>query len=450
MLLSTNPLLQERTKYVLENVVSGICLCECTIFSQDDETIQIKPYIVNSFTTFQNFPMQYADINQLNVDLKPEEIVLLVSHTENLFCTIKYIPVSEGNNLPDYSKDIYEKTYRVLISDAKDLMKQYNVNQVMETKHRPKSDSLQGMTLPIWLELFTKELYDLRHKQYTTMLANCTIKDVIHHAANALEIKQIEMVEPTNTKIYKQLPLPPMMGIDSVFDYIQDRYGVYSKGFTYYYTEDNVLYIYPEYETNPPKKETDRIVHIYKIPDDSIPGCYGYHTIDENNDLHILCYSQIKTQNNSEQNVETQGNHTISLRTDTAIDLTHSINGKEGTFTSTNIISCGLPTEKSLSPGATNTKYTTSTNNAYKLASEIYKNNCISIQGVWEKAARRLIKPGNIVQYHYEDQEGYVTLYGIVDNLGYRTTVENRAEGSIFYSTICSFTLRLDPTEKVV
>lgn len=286
------------------------------------------------------------------------------------------------------------------------------------------------------------DIYEIRHRQFNGLLKNVTLKDTIHYSANILGIKNISMVEPDNSRVYSSLSLPPMLDISNVFDFLQERYGIYSKGLVYYYT-NKTLYLYPGYETSP---VTDTVVNIYNVPENSYIGGKGYHYFDENKNLHILCNHKAQAKNLAAQSVENKGNYKIALRTDMSLDHVRSVQGEKGTFQKNNALSCGTTSNRGMVSDVKNARYETSSNNAFQMASDLVKMDCTLLFSGWSKALPNLIKPGTKVIYHYEDMETYTTKTGLIEEIDYSIRQQDRA-GEYTYICSAAFALRLDPSK---
>lgn len=444
MLTAINPILRESVLSHLKQAVDGLYKIDVTIYSKENSDISITPLYFSNLIIAQVFTYAYTDVIQLNCELSPTDLLSLLENTQDLYCTITMFPFREAIRDLDPDADPVVYTFQAIVSNLEDLLKKYNINQLIKTENNIIDQNIQGLTIPVGLELLTEDTYDLRHTPFTTMLQNCTVSDAIYCAAGAMHIDNVFAIKPNNTKIYKTISFPPMVDISSAFDLLHDRYGIYTKGMEYYYT-NKTLYIYPGYDSTPDR--TDPIVHIYKIPDNTLPGMYSYHHVDDEGNLHIVCDATVESIKHSEINAENEGNQIIALRSDTALDFTREVQGTTGKFTGTNLLTCGLISEKTAKSSMTNTKYTSSSNNAFKLASDIYKNNCISLTSSWKNAVPFIIVPGQRCIYHYEDESGYKTLYGIVDQIIYEFLSNSRLSYTL-YSARSVFTLRLDPQEQ--
>ena len=277
------------------------------------------------------------------------------------------------------------------------------------------------------------------------ILNNTTIENAIYFVANTLNIKNVNLYPPDNQKVYSTITLPPMQNIATVFDFMQERYGIYAKGLEYYFTQ-GTLYIYPGLETNP-EAETKKILHIYNVPKNNYEGSDGYYAYDADDNIHLLCNQDIRLVNNAQKSSENTGSNFVALRNDTTIDLTRTTKGNNGEFSDQNLLLVGTENNKTAISNSVNNKYIGGTNNVLALTSELARNNVVLLESGWAMAMPYILTPGMKVIYHYDDVNEYKTVNGIL--CGVQCTVyplENNKE--FVYAAGGLITCRLEPNEE--
>lgn len=442
MLVKPGKKLETAAKKILDSATSNQLISKCLVYSPTNEKVQIKIPYFHTLKIKQQFSFTYTDEITLDMSIPMEDFLVMLQNAQDLRLAISFNQVVHTSTKVIDSINPVQLHYRVIIANADELLKQFTRQELTVTTETGKLESVHGRLHRVTLQLMESDIYDIRHKQFNGLLKNVTLKDTIYYCANLLGIKNISLVEPDNTRVYSSLSLPPMLDIATAFDFLQDRYGIYSKGLVYYYTGKK-LYIYPGYETAP---KTETVVNIYNVPENSYMSAPGYHYFDEGGNIHILCNSKVQAKNMAAQSVENHGNYKIALRTDMALDHVRSVQGEKGTFQKDNALSCGMTSNRGMVADVKNAKYETSSNNAFKMASDLVKMDCILLVSGWTKALPYLIKPGTKVIYHYEDLNVYTTKTGIIEELDYAISQQDRTAE---YTYICNaaFALRLDPSK---
>lgn len=441
MLIQLGKKLSTIADKILTTADSGYLTIKCLFYSPDDATLKYELLHFDSFMIRQNFVGSYADEIFLNALIPMDTVLSLLKNYQNLRCAITITRVTEGTHLPVTTLPPIQYVYRAIISEAADLYKQFTQNELdPENSPAGRLESLHGRSHPLAFQLIDDKVYELRHKQFNGMLKNATLKDAIHYAANVLGIKNVILKDPTNTRSYASLSFPPMLDISNAFDFLQARYGIYSKGLSYYFT-NNTLYVWPGFDLS---LESEKVVHIYNVPENSCPSNKGYHYIDNGGNLHILCNHKAESKNLAPSNIENKGNYKIALRTDMVLDQVRTVTGSAGEFNKANSVSCGTTTDRGMTSNAKNAKYEQSSNNIYQMASDMVQNDCELLGSGWSMALPYLILPGTRIFYHYEEGGLYKTKMGQMDAISYSLVQHDRLHEYTYIGT-AAFVLRLDP-----
>lgn len=440
MITSLSPKLKKIVDGVMEKASPCNTSIDCIIYSPDNPEVKLKVRYFNEWNIVQKFDADYTDTSTMNVSLHTDELIPLLQNTQNLRCAVLIYETDTTKFTRITTKAPTKFNFRVIIANSQDLLKAFGKYEIFPGENGRIVESQHSRTFDVEFQFIDDEVYHIRHKQFNGMVKNVTMEDTIYYVANLLGIKKISLVPPDNTRKYSTVSLPPMLDISTVFDFLQTRYGIYSKGL-YYYITNGTLVIYPGYETNP---KTDQIVNIYNVPEDTYLGSDGYHYIDEYKNLHIVSNTKSATHNLSEGGVENKGNVKIALRTDMSLDHIRSVQGDKGTFNSQKALSCGLTSQRSMVADAKNTKYETSSNNAFQMTSELTQLDCVLLGTGWNQAVIGKIAPGQKIVYHYDDQSVYKTKTGIVERLEYVIASNTQLQDYI-YTCTAALIIRLTP-----
>ena len=458
-LVNINPLLKTTVLEHLNNAKSGLFTLDVQIYSSEnpDSGHIVKPLFIKNYTIKQLFNYQYTDEITISLETTPEEFFKVYQNRQNLWCSLVAYPFIETTRLPDYSNKVTEATetqgtislstnggwvhtYRALLINIADITKQFNINQIQKTENNNVTDNLQSQTIRYSLQLIQDDIYDIRSKSFQLALKNVNIKQAIYAAANTLGISNINLVEPDNKQKYEHITFPPMQTLESFIPMLQKWPGIYKEGCEYYYT-NKTLYIYPGYKADLSREE-DSVVNIYKVPTDMFPGLFGYAYKDSNNDIHIVSDTDVQIDDKANASLENVGNSVITLNAESTLDISRKINGKIGNFNDNIVMSINMENIEGHTKSKFKTTYIQGSSNPFLMASNMLKDNRLEVKLGWHNPLPYLVTPGQKCIYHYEDQEGYKTRVGIIDNIVYSYEVNSRTSVYIYRGTAI-LTLRL-------
>lgn len=440
--------LSEKAIEILKNSKPCIAKCECTIFSKDDPSISVTPMKIEQMTIIQNFETAYSDVITLTVSVTSDEAILILSNYKNLQCTLVFNRYDELLKLqPDILPQI--ENYVVIISNATDLLKQFTKAEMTSTQNagessageRLPSESVLSRRFNLDIQLIDEDVYKRRDRPFNFILQNTSMVNAIHYIANLLEIKDVKCQSVDNERTYENFVIPPMQSLSTIFDYLQEHFGVYSKGLSSYYTH-NVLYVYPSFNVKP---DVENIINLYKQQDNTYIGCPSYHC-EEGNEVSILLNGKVAMENLSEKSTDEIGNYHVSLRAESIHDVGKEFNGRECTIRDNNLLSIAAENAKQAQTDKVSARYMQATNNAYTMSSAMSQFMCKVLAAEWQYAWPYTIKPGSKVVYHYEDMNGVKTSEGIICSVVYNmklNTTRGLTGKDNFYSFAAAISARL-------
>lgn len=426
---------------VLKNATSCLTRCECKIFSaSDNKSIEVKPMYIEQMTIMQNFETDYSDVITLNVSVTTSEAILLLTNYKNLKCTLTFNRVDNQQNLlDDVLPEIFN--YVVVISNATDKLKNVTKAEVTQTDVPGESsgsgslpsESVQSKREILELQLIDEDVYIKRDRPFHFILQNTTMLEAIHYFANLLDIKNIHYRSVDNERDYENFVIPPMQTLASIFDYLQEHFGVYAKGLTGYYTRQN-LYIYPTFDVNTDVEDT---VHLFKTQKGYYQACPSYH-LQEGKTTTIILTGKTVLENLTEKMSENVGNYQVSLRAEAVHDVGKEFNGRECKIRNNNLLSIATQDQHQVQDGKVSARYMQATNNAYSMSAVMAQSMCKFLGAEWFYAWPYTLKPGSKVVYHYEDVDAVKTCDGILSSVVYNlqkaTTrdLEDGGKGNIY------------------
>ena len=433
---------------ILKESKPCITKCECKIFSRDNESVSVTPMRIEQMTIVQNFETDYADVITITINVSADEAILILSNYKNLQCNLTFNRYDELLRLQHDILPQIEK-YIVIISNATDLLKQFSKAEMTAVDNpgeksaggRIPSESVMSRRVNLELQLIDENVYKRRDRPFNFILQNVTIDGAIHYIANLLEIKDVKCQSVDNQRTYENFVIPPMQSLSTVFDYLQEHFGVYSKGLTSYYTQ-NVLYVYPSFNSKP---DVENIIHLYKVQENTYVGCPSYHK-ESGSEVSILLDGKVALENLSEKSTDEIGNYQVSLRAESVHDVGKEFNGRDCKIRDNNLLSIAAENVNQAQSGKVSARYVQATNNAYAMSSTMSQFMCKILGAEWKYAWPYTLKPGSKVIYHYEDVDSVKTCEGILSSVVYNmqinTTVGLNGKDN-FYSFSAAIMARL-------
>ena len=413
----------------------------------DDTEFAFSPHQFTKLVIEQKFIDNAADHISVVVTLAPNEALLLLDNYRNLRAHVMIRRMDQQTETVDREDPVLDRDYIVALKD-KELRKRISKQALIPNEYLAEDRTHhEQMFDNIELQLIADDEYNLGMERFHFMLTHVKVKDAILYGVKQMsnEIKQVSMVEPDNKKIYMNLVVPPQQNIKSFLEFMQSRYGVYSRGCNFYF-HDGILYIYPPYK----RDESDtcsETTHFYCTGDGSFMGCKHYHAKDQNNMYHIVINHTPIIKELVDSGVGRYGNVLRIQRADLLIDRLSTIGEGSGAENArmglgkievgkTNTIKFMWESPEEVDYGIINNPTTEEficTSSVYKYQSQLmsYRGTLCAFE--WTNAEPYFIRPGYAVKWHidgerdtydpdvtqYRDTAEYKTYNGICDMVIY-------------------------------
>lgn len=399
-----------------------------------DGSLTYTPLHIEELYIGQDFIYGYGDQIKLTVPIAMSDYAKLYQVYNKLTAQL-IIRSVDINGIKSTKAPILNKKYFPVFDNFKD------PNKMMTDVASRVLPSPNNQTIT----LVEPELYHIRHMPMQGIFKDSNMAGVIAHLAANYSITNTYIQTPDNDHTYTQIVIPPYREFKDVFHLLQERYGVYMLGFNNYYT-DGELYIWPTFDTDP---KAPYSVRFLQADDGAYAGAPSFHNV-ETNGLSVVINNSPNAQDHSLISAEHKGNSTQFLRTSTQIDgiMSQDENGIL-TYNQDNVISVGLNNRRLARDGTNNSTYAHQTDNLYAVASELARDNYVSMVLNWPQARPGLIKPGSAVRY-YSDENGKIgKRTGLIDSAYYMFKRGDRAS-TITYTCKGLLSARLDPNEQTV
>lgn len=399
-----------------------------------DGTLTFTPIHVEELHIGQNFIYGYGDQIKVTFPIAMSDYAKLYAIYNKLTAQL-IIKRVDINGIKSSKPPILVKKYFVVFDDLKDPTK-----MMTDVKSRvlPSKNNLT-------VTLIEPALYHIRHMPMQGIFKNSNMQGIMAHLAANYSIENTYIQTPDNDHVYGHIVIPPYKEFKDVFHHLQERYGVYMLGFNNYFTEDE-LYIWPTLDTNP---KAPFYVKILQADDGAYAGSPAFHN-EETNGLTIVINNSPNAQDHSMISAEHRGNSAQFLRTSTQVDgiMSQDDNGLL-TYNQDNVISVGLNNRRLARDDTNHSKYVHQTDNLFAVASELARDNFISMSLNWPQARPWLIKPGSAVRYYSDDNGKIGKRTGLIDSAFYMFKRGDRASVNT-YTCKGLLSARLDPNEQIV
>lgn len=415
------------TEFALSTIMDGIkqntnIFKIKTILRLEEE--DIYPISIKAFRVNQDYINNYFDDIQLVVELHPLDAIKLIDNKNNVKCIMTYTSFHPQYLIEkfDIPPDIRE--YQAVVHDSEDLRKRislavYTPNDT-ENTGVPTDENQLGARINIQLSLFSEYVYTKRLLRVNTILGpKVTMDNVINYLMNSFRIERCSIVPSDNPYVFTNVQIPPSHGLNSIFYYLQDQYGIYSKGIAGYFCDD-IYYLFRPFDTD---VSTPTTLHVVSLPNARLKQAESFTCITPEEDVKMVSTLPVDITNFTEKGSENIGTVQMQLNTDTLIDHFHKVHkdGKIELNQSKNLNIINNASGSLAKTDAINLVYRGSSTNPY-ISSSLMSSHHGAVANISiVKMGFLPLYPGMSVQFHYDDDKGQYSLAkGILLGVNYQ------------------------------
>jgi len=448
-MLLASKILQSKIQKILNVEKSNYFTLNCKIKSFDDDKLSVDVSFIDNITIDESFYKNYADKIDMFVQMKPIDLMNLLEFKTSLYCAIRfdYIDMESGDLILDEDPEIYY--FRIFIKNTDDIYKKYHISAITKYHEEEVPDivSHEGTLIPVAFQLIENTAYDLHRQQLTGMYTNVTIEEMLKYISKNFGISVLNLYPPDNKVKYKHFFIPPEYAkFDRIYNYIQERYGVYNKGLNYYFYQ-GVFYIYPAYDTHIKRKTS---INIYRGPANSYLGLKNYFTEEisgDNKIINLVCTSKLKNIKLNEIGLEEIGTNLVFLRSDMMIDKSRILSNDKFIINEKNNITVSASDKSSVSKNAAIPTYVSPTMNIFQKASILEQSNAEMVILDWPLSRPFRLIPGTEVNFFY-DKEEIENRRGIVESINYNIMKQEHSTSTPTYSISAMIAIRIEIKNK--
>lgn len=435
---------EEKISQIISTQSNNTFLYELSIRSLDNEEIYIAPVIIDSISVEKLFLYNTMDDIRVYGKFRPKDVLKLIDNINSLYATVTIKMYDVDKKAVDLDQPFLVRKYLVHIPDLEDIYKKYNLNQIIvKDKDDPTLVHHESKTIPLVLQLLDENNFKLRKSRINTIFQRVNLKQVLMFACNVFQIPYVDYEDGINPNIFQNLYIPYEYGkFDSIFDYLHVRYGIYQKGFNYYYF-DNTIYFYPCFDPLLERKKHP-VLHIYKVPKGNYPGLKNY-SIMIDDDIHLISNGDLYNLSLSYSELENDGSNHVFFAADRIIDRFKQ-DTSNGSIILPNVMNLGTDISQRVLKNGVAVKFLDPTMNLYFQSSELAKKSTELVVVGWSSAQLYDFIPGQKIKLYYEKKDGLIFQEGILEGIKFDITrLHNLTSNIPVFTADAVLMLRLQP-----
>ncbi len=344
-------------------------------------------------------------------DILPFKDNLLIEYTE--------IPLKSVGTAMDVEGKIVSKRFRGIVN-AEGMQDPGLTNKTAAGTNREVLNQISA--LPIQIQLIDEIVYKLLMvstgmtlRKTTTMNALLSVYTRYINLLTGRDDQRIDVIdyrEGYNKTVRNQISIPDGTMVKDLHTFLQNREGgIYSTGISRY-VQNQVLYIYPLYDTEAYRKNT-KILNIINVPNDRFQGSEITY-LDEERQLTILATGNAEA---LDESLSTQLQTGSAIRFANADNImgASSLNNKNRMLVdrATNITEVAV---NSLVAGVNNVRWAVDrlTSNPYKQYSDLARKQGLQLKIEWTRGSADLLLPGMPVKYRTVADDLIKVYYGVL------------------------------------
>ena len=414
----------------------GICF-EAEIYNHITDTTFNVVY-VNAIDLIQEFENNIGDRILIDIEVEEDAYNSINNNYKDMICKLRgylYDPV-EGMKYHELISIDWFIVINNRSNASKFILPKQEAGESGET-------ITQSRLLTMTLNLYNPGILRMKYRKSSGIFRDTTLANYIGFVSTVFGAKTVDLTPPDNTSVIENLVVEPMHNMSDIFDYLQDRYGIYLKGVSIYYTglseDDSCLYIYPKYDTHPITKQ-EHAAEILFIGENNVPngwenfkqyGPDAQITYEENtypvSGTKILCGKINASTPLGDSGADTVGTISIMFNGNRAIDRYRFIKVSDANLAipvqNSDLVD-GMKVSKDFLGFATaqyNPRYDISDNNPYKVSEKLSTINNELLVITCTGMMPWLITPGQLIIFSYSRDliSGLSKIYGIAHTVHY-------------------------------
>tara|TARA_B100000929_G_scaffold249264_2_gene208552 strand:- start:473 stop:1855 length:1383 start_codon:yes stop_codon:yes gene_type:complete len=449
MAIEDTPLQIEIQNILMEEGANPVHAKWSCLIMTPEETFQ--PLRMLSLDIERDYLNKYSDYMVLEVLLPAGAFSHdILPYKQELLVEITREPMGESHEEPDDS-DVVVKQYRAVIHEEKD-----DIIGASSPQAQTRGAANLSELKQVKFQLFPLALERIRLHEvggiYRKVIPGDAIRYILTYASNQLDLPDddaivgVDIVDWDNKNPHPHIVLPQGTKVQDVAAIIQDDWGgVYNTGIGCY-LQDNLWYVWPEFNTKRFDEE-ERVLRLINLPPKRYPGIERTWRMDEYQ-LVVLSTGEVSHKDLSHHNRLNHGNASRYTHGDQIWANPNAFGKNFGEAGKDNKFRIKRNDNNSEYVGSQRPNYDVApvspsriTNNSFSEASRLAKRNGAFVTLTWEHSKPELIFPGMPARLMYLRQDEIEEVDGVVVKTHHY--VHNPTQGPTGGRHICNTAITL-------
>ena len=393
-----------------------------------NSTWSFVPFHISLLRIDRNYLVNWGDVIDLSLMVSPSDYANMQDQGQDLACLIT-LNYTDLTGKVVYSPPPVQTQYQVVISNPMDIRKSIpNIHQHVEP------------TMDMTVRLVERSVYNLRHTRINTIFQTMTVTNVTYALAQLFGVTKLHLVPPDNTHSYDHLKIVSYQGMDQVWDYIQQKFGYYTRGLAAYLT-GGCLFIYPPYETAP---VYDKTAIFYQVEQGQYAGSNIFHQI-KGSSISIVVNQPPTSFDLSIHGSENVGTGLVFTRASRMTDGYTSLDSSGVQYTDNPALSITVKNARTAMKDRNNVLHIQPTDNPFPHMSALIAHQASVMEVNWPCADPFQLDPGHAVRYYYDQAGVMVQKTGIVESGVYEIRPVTKLDSGDLFQCQGTLSLRLAP-----
>ena len=455
---------------IKDNSQNNLLTIDLKFFNKNDPGWKLEPLMIESFSIYQDFEEKIGDIIDTIIQLKPYDALDLLNHYRELYCILTLTYCNILNFKPDLYRLPIIKTYRVFIKNRENLLRSLPIKRLLHNKQDsivekiPRMEEHAEMLKLIDMQLIDSISYKLDKSFVNCFIKNQTMDIGIKYITKCFNINSLNLIPPDNKIPIRHFYISPENSyFSTIYSYIQDKYGVYSKDLNYYYT-NGILYIYPKNELDSTILKKGKNIYIVNADPMKVCGVnrlFKFSNLDKTTNrytkLHIVNSLTNMSKSLNEFSSENSGTNIIFYKANRNIDMVQNQDPNNISIPKDNLQVLDTNDIGIIDKTQMNTILHSPINNVYKLTSKLTRYN-FELFGIiipnfipftQEPGYPFPIIPGEPITIFYDDAGKLAQEDGITISVLYSFVREKIINSKYYFLCNCQLILKIEQNEKI-
>ena len=255
-------------------------------------------------------------------------------------------------------------------------------------------------------------------------------------------VQGVDACKADNEEIQTHMVIPPLQLTDFPQFVQQKAGGLYSSGLGYFF-KDYKWWVYPRNNLDVNSEEPRRMVNMYLVPANVLPGIERTFLQSENL-LEIMITGEAKVFDN--RSIREENNGTGLLMTKPEVILNDGVKvGNNQAYVNAPKLTVDAAYAKTGVENTTNRKIQPASSNVYEAYSKLSGNSGVFINVIWQNSKPALIIPGLYIELHYMVNDKLFKRKAVVHKVMHHYSLNGKGTNTMSYLVTTSLMLYTEP-----